>query len=556
MSNGKLRLHKTNGVVIEVPSEKMSAEDLQFAESHSGNGKSRDREREKSRKPTRALSPVTSDDDQPLAERRRSLQPEPKSKPAPPKKSKPVDWFEFFLSAGCDIDDCTRYASSFERDKIDESILPDITQQTMRQLGLREGDIIRVSKHILQKIGGGNSALEEQMRKDEEMALKLQEEENTGGGAPKGQTTSPSLFSGPGGALKNNTRRGRPQPSKSTPPASVDLLAISTASEQINRERSPSIPLVASPTSAVTALPRASSAAAVRGFDDDAWTNRPSSTQPAAPTPPASIARAPSAPPAPAAPPAPQAVPPPPATATPTGSSTGTGSNLARATENDVFDQLARLAAYKPTSPPVASPSPVTQQMSHLSVRSPTIMSPPGIQNGLGAGSSPIPVGQLQNQFTGLPQNYGPRGPFAPVPANQGLLQPLVPTTTGFNSFIPIRPASNPPPSFNSPSPQPSFLNTQPTGFSGPMTAQPTGFSSPFNNPQPTGFQGGGLTAQQTGFPGALAPQSTGFQPSGPLVQQTTSYPGAFGSGPFTGGRAFGPLQPSKPCCCYFFEYL
>ena len=128
MANGKLRLHKTNGVVIEVPSEKMSAEDLKYVESYQNGGKSREKEREKSRKASRALSPVASDDDQPLAERRRSLQPEPKSKPAPPKKSKPVDWFEFFLNAGCDIDDCTRYATSFERDKIDESILLDITQ--------------------------------------------------------------------------------------------------------------------------------------------------------------------------------------------------------------------------------------------------------------------------------------------------------------------------------------------------------------------------------------------------------------------------------------------
>lgn len=547
MSNGKLRLHKTNGVVIEVPSEKMSAEDLKFIESVQYNGKSRDRNGDKARKPSRALSPGASDDDQPLAERRRSLQPEPKSKPAPPKKSMPIDWFEFFLNAGCDLDDCTRYASSFERDKMDESILPDITQETMRRLGLREGDIIRVSKHILQRVGsqgGGNSALEEQIRRDEDMARKLQDEENVGN-APKRQTASPGLFAGPGGVLKNNTRRGRPQPSKSTPPASVDLLSINTASEQITRERSPSVPLVASPTSAITAPAKATSTVPASGFDDDAWTNRPSSTQPAAPTPPVTTARAPSAPPAQtasvASPPPAIAVP---APAAPGDSTNKAGSNLARTTENDVFDQLARLASYKPKSPPAVSPSPINQQMSQLPISSPAIVSPPiGIQNGLGAGSSPVPVGRLQSQMTGYPQNIGPRGPFAPVPANQGLLQPLVPTTTGFNSFVPTRPSSNPPPSFSSPSPQPSFLNTQPTGFSGPLTAQPTGFPTSFNA-QPTGFQGG-LTAQPTGFPGAQAPQPTGFQPSGPPVQQTTSYPGAFGSGPFTGGRAFGPLQPS-----------
>ncbi|KAH9031353.1 hypothetical protein EDB85DRAFT_1836537, partial [Lactarius pseudohatsudake] len=54
----------------------------------------------------------------------------------------------FFLNAGYDVDDCTRYASSFERDKIASSILPDITEGTLRTLGLREGDIIRVAKVI------------------------------------------------------------------------------------------------------------------------------------------------------------------------------------------------------------------------------------------------------------------------------------------------------------------------------------------------------------------------------------------------------------------------
>ncbi|KAH9031350.1 hypothetical protein EDB85DRAFT_1346279 [Lactarius pseudohatsudake] len=47
------------------------------------------------------------DDDEPLAKRRQSLH----TVPAPTKKAPPVDWFEFFLNAGCDVDDCTRYVS-------------------------------------------------------------------------------------------------------------------------------------------------------------------------------------------------------------------------------------------------------------------------------------------------------------------------------------------------------------------------------------------------------------------------------------------------------------
>ena len=560
LSNGKLRLHKTNGVVIEVPTEKMSQEDLNYVgRSQGGNGKS----------PSRALSPGS--DDEPLAVRRRSLQPETK-KPAPPKK-KDVDWFEFFLNAGCDLDDCTRYANSFERDKIDESILPDITEQTMRSLGLREGDIIRVTKLIAQRTqlqGGGKTATEEQMKKDEELARKLQEEESRN--TPSRQATSPGLFAGPGGILKNNTRRGRPQPSKSTLPATVDLQSIASASQHINRVDSPMAMRVTSPVS-VTGPPRAASAAPiVSGFDDDAWTNRPSSTQPPtgnarAPSAPPTQTQAPVASPPPPVPPIPPAAPAPPApqmtsTTAPT-SATSTGPSLARTTEADVFEQLARLSALKTQSsaarsPPAAPASAPVSAISPPTITSPPIITPPmGFQSGMGMGSSPAPMGQLQSHITGFQpqqqqtqsplQQSVPRGPFAPVPGNQGLLNPLIPTTTGFNSFVPTRPASNPP-SFGATSPQPpSFLNTQPTGMPGTLGIQPTGFAGgsgltgALNATQPTGFASGiGMQAQPTGLPS-----------TGPLMSQTTSYPGALGAGPFSGGRAFGPLQPSMFSCIF-----
>lgn len=496
----------------------MSAEDMRYVEKLVG--------KKYQGEPSRALSPGASDDDVPLAERRKSLQPEPRqpAKPTPPPKKGPsIDWFEFFLNAGCDIDDCTRYAASFERDKIDESILSDITQQSMRLLGLREGDIIRVTKAISQRVAnsGGKTALEEQMKRDEEFARKLQEEENGGRSTPARQSTAPNLFSGPGGALKNNVRRGRPQPSKSTPPATVDLQSITTASEQINRRSSPSVTLTASPTvlTPVTSPPRSSSAAAgpiTNGFDDDPWIIRTSSTKPLAPTPPIATARPPSTPPAPPAPPvetsSPQVSTPVAAMAvasslSPVTAQSSTPSNLARTTEADVFDQLARLSVMKSQNSAANSPSPA---QASASVSPPVMASPVSFQNGLGMGPSPIPLGQLQTQATGFtPVNPGSRGPFAPVPANQSLLQPLIPTTTGFNSFIPTRPASNPP-MFNPPPPQPSFIQSQPTGF-----------------------------------PGTLASQPTGFPSTGPLMAQTTSYPGAFGAGPFAGGRTFSPLQPS-----------
>ena len=521
-TNGKLRLHKVNGVVIEVPAEKMSEDDLRYVQ-------------KLTKQKHQSSHRRSDDDDEPLEMRRRSLVPDtsdrPSPKPSPQKKGPTIDWFEFFLNAGCDVDDCTRYASAFERDKIDEAILPDITEGTMRSLGLREGDIIRVKKAIEQRKPQTADPKEEQLRKDEALARQLQAEEN--GSNLKTRSPAPNLFAGQNGELKN-MRRGRPQPSKSLPPANVDLQSISTASDVIQRTGSP---MIASPeaiqqsSSSPAQLPSKAPTAAptVSGFDDDAWTNRPSSTKPTAPTPPALAPRAPSAPPAPPAPPAPVAaaapapptvaVSPPPvraASAAPTATIQETSANPAKGPENDIFDQLARIAAIRvnsPAAPQPTQPAMVPPRAPSTTLTPTTSLSPPaGFQSGMGMGSSPVPMGQaLQAQQTGmfLPANNGPRGPFAPVPANQALLQPLVPTTTGFSGFVPTRPATSP--------------------------FQPT----PPPQPQPT------LLPQQTGFVGqtpSIMPQQTGFPPQAPMMSQPTGMPGG-GFGGMGGGGAMGSFQ-------------
>ncbi|KAH9031357.1 hypothetical protein EDB85DRAFT_1347394 [Lactarius pseudohatsudake] len=208
----------------------------------------------------------------------------------------------------------------------------------------------------------------------------------------------PNLFTGPG-QLKN-ARRGRPTPSKtsSTAPGAVDLTTISTASEQIARTTTP---LVTSPTgtpalaaSPSQVPPSRSNSASPSGFDDDAWTNRPSSTKPVAPTPTIPV-RAPSVPP------------------------TSTGGGLAM-TDADIFDQLARLSQLRVQIPATAAPP----------APSPGIASPPavpamsGYNHGLGASHAP-PLGPhptlslpLQGLSTGLLSPSGVRGPFAPVPVS------------------------------------------------------------------------------------------------------------------------------------------
>ena len=101
-------------------------------------------------------------------------------------------WFEFFLQCGVNPQICERYASSFSRDQMGQESLPDINEAVLRTLGLKEGDILRVMKYLDGKFNRTRAAGDEAASGD--------------GG----------LFSGPGGALKNNTRKGRPAPAVQT----------------------------------------------------------------------------------------------------------------------------------------------------------------------------------------------------------------------------------------------------------------------------------------------------------------------------------------------------
>ena len=525
----------------------MSAEDIRYVEEITASQK----KRSESSPGPRGVS----DDDEPLATRRHSLKSSAKATQQPQKKKRPqVDWFEFFLNAGCDVDDCTRYADAFERDKIDQAILGDITEGTVRSLGLREGDIIRVMKHIetsKQKSvpPNDNSA---QVRNDEELAKRLQEEENSG----SKRSPAPNLFAGPNGVLKNNTqRRGRPTPSKTLPPASVDANAISNASETIKRTGSPSL---LSPSSPSQGPVRAGSVPPISsGFDDDAWTNRPSSTKPLTPTPTPPIQqqqpRTASVPPQPPSDPlaAPAIVE---TKSAPTPSQDKTGGGLAKTTEDDVFNQLARLASLKTQSPAFASPpNPQQTAVPNNPSPSPVVVSPPpGFGSGMGVGNSPVPLGQLQSsglslqpQLTAAPNLNGPRGPFAPVPGNQGLLQPLVPTRTGFTGFIPTGFSGNPgnnlgiggglQPQQSIPPQQTGFVNqpviSNPTGFPTNGLGQTQGFL-----PQHTGFPNTGGFQTPSPVPSVSpAPPLPNFQPTGVLSNPTGFPSGGPGFGGFNG---------------------
>ena len=152
LKDGKIHLHKLNGVKIAVPVVKMAIEDLEYVEKVTG---------------------VSLDDDKPLSDiKRRSTQTakgndRKKSESTAstakagatvePSSAKPdgpeYDWFDFFLKAGVSPYQCERYAFNFNKDSMDENVLGEITPSVLRTLGLKEGDILRVMKYLDTKFG-------------------------------------------------------------------------------------------------------------------------------------------------------------------------------------------------------------------------------------------------------------------------------------------------------------------------------------------------------------------------------------------------------------------
>lgn len=163
---GKIHLHKTNGVKIAVAANKLCIEDLEYVEKVTGTSLETYKEevnKQMQKKASRgksgvvANSPTTAKPGHSATAAINDL-----SSPKPT-KSKPTtqlvvsepdyDWFEFFLQCGIDIGNCQRYSLKFGREQMDENILEDITPSLLRTLGLREGDILRVMKFLDNKFG-------------------------------------------------------------------------------------------------------------------------------------------------------------------------------------------------------------------------------------------------------------------------------------------------------------------------------------------------------------------------------------------------------------------
>jgi hypothetical protein len=527
LKDGKINLHKMNGVKIAVPVAKMSVEDLEYVERITG---------------------VSLDEDKPLSDIKRQ-----RSRAAAnhgevsgsrsalgatieqPKKPE-YDWFQFFLSCEVAVGLCERYAQIFQKDSMDESVLPDVDATVLRTLGIREGDIIKVMRFLDNKYGRANKR-----------------NVNSGDGQDGEGGSAGGLFSGPGGALRNNTRKGRPAPTIQTNDT-VDAKAFSQEKGNDIPQRS----TVERPPETPAATTSTSTKQSTNGFDDDAWDVKPTKQQA-------------------------------PSSAPPTQQTFNQPAAQAPALTG-AMQELSLLTA--PLEPTKVQPPAVTPQV-QLSQSQP--QQPPQLpgatpaffaainQQPTGFQQQPTNAPFMQNPQLGiqqpsytqqqqLPQSIARQRPAAPqFPQNQNSLMPpppprplsapqsaqqsafgpppLQPQMTGMpNSggfqMAPLAPAGQSLAEISQMRMQQQYAQQQQQQQQ--MQPQMTGYGGQVGGlmSQPTGFgQFNPVGQQQTGFGQQMQPQQTGFQPQQPFTN------GQMAGSPFADPRTqqFSPVQQQQP---------
>jgi hypothetical protein len=536
-------------VKIAVPVAKMAIEDIEYVEKVTG--RSLDDEKPLSeirRRSTQKAKPEASKREQPstsVAQPGATMEQNKRPSPKPADPSR-YDWFDFFLNAGVSPYQCERYTFNFKKDSMDESNLPDITPEILRTLGLKEGDILRVMKYLDKKLNRrqGSSA-------ESERPLSPSE---TGGG----------LFSGPGGTLRNNTRKGRPAPSVQN----NDVVDAESFKQRNNDRKAGEQPESVS-TPLASAPPPPSKTRG--GFDDDAWDVRPSKQQPSA---------------APASQPPPQI---PTASVPSQPALSGSMAELSLLSAPLEPIKAPQQASQPPLQPQQTQPSLPPQQP--IQAQQPT-----GIQ-AQPTGANPSFFSQLVQQPTGqsMQQQQPQQAPPMPAYNAQPFFQQQQPQLNMPPRQRPQAPSAPPQSSFLSPPPRPLSApqNVPQNNTFGPPPLQPqlTGFhlsniqpqlappGQTLNDlvqlsqmrqqqqqqqsnqqqlyPQPTDYGqqnqsfrqfSSGIQPQQTGFGQQfqIAPQPTSFQNQQPYIN------GQQGGSPFADPRsqlqtpAFQPLPPQQ----------
>ena len=412
-------------------------------------------------------------------------------------KGSEYDWFDFFLKSGVNPHQCQRYADNFNKDSMDEAILPDITAPVLRTLGLKEGDILRVMKYLDTKFGRtGASARAKGISGAE------------ADGQDEDLATPGGLFSGPGGTLRNNTRKGRPAPMVQTNNSvSADTFKQPDRQSKVDATSQKSM-------SELPTLPKN-----VGSFDDDAWDVKPPK-QASAPAP------------------APTVTVPTSSTSAPPRSATGAMAELSLLTPPLQPTPLQSTQTQPPQVSEQQPPPPVPA----------SIHSPPNVPP-QPTGANPAFFTQLVSQPTSAPQNqsiptYNVQQSMALPQQNSVPRQrPQAPAMPQQASFLPPppRPLSAPQKipqnnAFGPPALMPQLTGYQPNQAPRPPLA-PQGESLDelsATRRQQVPYQSQPQYAQQAGFPlqsqnltqtnNGINPQTAGFQQQQQLQQQATGF--------------------------------
>lgn len=498
LKDSKIHLHKLNGVKIAVPVAKMATEDLEYVENATG---------------------VSLDEDKPVSDIIKRSQSQKKANGQQPKsqstagahieKKPEYDWFDFFLKCGVGVHQCERYSYNFNKDSMDASVLEEITPEVLRNLGLKEGDVLRVMKYLDTKyVRTGSKAKARNVSFAGEEAASNEEKENGG------------LFSGPGGTLKNNTRKGRPAP----PVQTSDIV-----DSKVFKQKSSS-PELDKDTPESPEAPKPPAKDKKGGFDDDAWDVKPAKQPTKAKEPVRSV----STPPPSSATSAPEPAPPKPVL-------TGAMRDLSLldeplqpvVTHSGASQQSSQPQVQQQVTPqitqPQSQPQPQSLQTQTQAFPQPQ-QQPSQPQQALGA--TPALFSQLGPQPTGMPQQtINPQlsqimsqqtGQFGTVPRQRPQAPPIMQQQGSILPPPPTRPLSAPQNQQSSFAPPP--IQPQLTGYQTTPNQNFNQMTSPtqtLNDLQRMRLQAQMSPPQQqlsqfTGFPGQN--QQFGMQPNG--IQQ------------------------------------
>ncbi|KAI8073889.1 hypothetical protein BC940DRAFT_289441 [Gongronella butleri] len=268
-SDGKLRLHKSNGVKIDVPVDKMSSEDIRWVERRNNlplgtlSGEKPKQQRQVAsaeRTPEMPPRPMAGASAAPLSAfsspppAAASLSSSSNAVAIVKKTPNPSwDWFDWFLKVGVPMQQALIYSSAFQGDRLDDTDLDRLTYKQFKSLGVKEKHIRRIERYLdtgkleppsddEENDATNDAERQNQIRADEEYARKLQKE-------MLGDTSKRSGDS-------------RPKPAKSAPkqvhPDLLDLLGSDFDA---------------------TAGTSSASSKDLAGFSDDAWAPRPTAQE-------------------------------------------------------------------------------------------------------------------------------------------------------------------------------------------------------------------------------------------------------------------------------------